>query len=314
MATTNNNGQCHSNSSSSSGNSHSEGRRGADAEQQQARWGGSAWKDQQHQHSRKPSDSKSSSNKGHHDEDRSLMTGVAALLTRTRRQMNFRLSTLARQQRERSIRLSSTSEQLVPIANAASEGADLSGVGGSELFHGDIHRSQSSVFERICPFDDGRPSSEGRIERARETSTAAADVELVTMEAGGGDIGDKGDVLRQAGLLSEEVGDDVPLLLVCKKTELLSEKAGGYDLPLLLVCKKTGDEGEGAGGDRALALSSLRRAGRVRHTTGDLTRLCREEEQGAGEDSAQEDRDSLISEAANGSQVSLALGCLFCAG
>lgn len=49
--------------------------------------------------------------------------------------------------------------------------------------------------------------------------------------------------------------------------------------------------GKVAGGERGMVMGTLRRGGRARNTTGNLVRLLKDEEQqGAGEDSAQEDK------------------------
>lgn len=187
--------------------------------------------------------------KGHGD-DRSFLRGLRFFVKSTRGLVNSYWSTVARQQRERSRRMSNSKSKALDGDDGIEEAEGLLGrgaqrAGAAGATNGTLHRSWSSI---------AVGSSQG--------GSTMQEVELSDIEAGSGSGGVRG------------MGFDA------------RELAGGGEAVALLPATEAGD-GTGYGGD--CALNSLRRGVRSRATTGDLILLARDEEQGAGEDSAQED-------------------------
>ena len=240
----------------------------------------------------------SPSNRKGHDEDRSLFSGVGQIVKRARRRVNSYLSALARQQRElaRQQRERERTKSSAPPAFEDAEAAESllenrngEGGGGNQAGNdgfsaqgqgqGLLHRSQSAIFVGNGPLslrDDSQKSPKALRQEQRESGNASIAIELANMEAGGGDFGD--------------ALEDVAL-------------GGGDEAAPLLPS----EEAEFSGGGGVEVAGSLRR-GHMRQTTGDLVRLHREEQQGAGEDSAQEDRER--SRGAAGAQVSRRSGII----
>ncbi|CAM9647254.1 unnamed protein product [Ectocarpus sp. 13 AM-2016] len=221
------------------------------------------------------------SNRKGHDEEETLLRGVGDLLTRARRGVNSYLSALARkqrnvarQQRERARRKPSSSTNcdflvdaeegvgLLSIAVGGTESADATKATLAAANGGPLHRSQSAVFVPSRP--DQQAADVSSSTSALETRSAG----VVT------DVGELRDVSEMDPFLQEEVpGLDAGCGVEVSAGELSARGVRG---------------GGGGGG------GSMNRAGRARLTTGDLVRLSREEGQGAGEDSAQdEDRERL---------------------
>ncbi|CAM9306872.1 unnamed protein product, partial [Ectocarpus sp. 12 AP-2014] len=222
------------------------------------------------------------SNRKGHDEEETLLRGVGDLLTRARRGVNSYFSALARkqsnvarQQRERARRESSSSNNYDFLVDAE-EGVGLLSiaVGGTESANattaaaaaaaaaangGPLHRSQSAVFV------PSRPD-----QRAADASSATSAMET-----------------RSAGVVTD-VGE---LRDVSEIDPFLRGEVAGLDAGCGVEASAGGSSARGGGG--GVGGGSMKRAGRAERTTGDLVRLHREE-QGAGEDSAQdEDRERL---------------------
>ncbi|CAB1103647.1 unnamed protein product [Ectocarpus sp. CCAP 1310/34] len=231
-----------------------------------------------------PPDTPGSNRKGH-DEEETLRRGVADLLTRVRRGVNSYLSALARKQRnvarqrrERARRKSSSSNNrdflvdaeeavgLLSIAVGGTESADATRAtvaAAAAANGGPLHRSQSAVFVPSRP-DQQAPDA--------SSATSAVETRSVGVVT---DVGELRDVSEMEAFLREEVpGLDAGCGVEASAGGLSARGVRG---------------GRGGGG-------SMNRAGRAGLTTGDLARLHREEEQGAGEGSAQdEDRERLRS-------------------
>lgn len=202
-----------------------------------------------------------SSNRKGHDEEQTLLRGVGNMMKRARRGVNSYFSALARQQkeiareqRERHRRKSSNYDILVE----AEEGVGLLAIAGAEdgaedgLENGTVTNGGPLHRSQSAVFVPSRPAEQ----------QADAPGSMVVSET------------RSAGVAADprELGD------VSESASFLDGVEGSY--------------GEAGGRLEAGEKNSLKRGGRVRLTTGDLVRLYREEEQGAGEDSAQdEDRE-----------------------
>ncbi|CAN0084987.1 unnamed protein product [Ectocarpus sp. 6 AP-2014] len=222
------------------------------------------------------------SNRKGHDEEETLLRGVGDLLTRARRGVNSYFSALARkqrnvarQQRERARRKSSSSNNcdflveaeegvgLLSIAGGGTESADATKAAAAAAANGGpLHRSQSAVFV------PSRPD-----QQAADASSATSALET-----------------RSAGVVTD-VGE---LRDVSEMDPFLQEEVEGLDAGCGVEASAGGLSARGGGGGGGGGGGSMNRAGRAGLTTGDLVRLYREEEQGAGEDSAQdEDRERL---------------------
>ena len=200
------------------------------------------------------------SNRKGHDEEQTLLSGVGNLMKRARRGVNSYFSALARQQkeiareqRERHRKKSSNFDFLVD----AEEGVGLLAIAGAES-------------EASRGLEDGAGTNGGPLHR----SQSAVFVPLRPQEEQA-DAPDPTTVLetRSSGVASD-LGE---LRDVSEASAFLQGVDGSYG---------------GAGGILQAGESTMKRGGRARLTTGDLVRLYREEEQWAGEDSAQdEDRE-----------------------
>ena len=233
--------------------------------------GGGGGQGQEHANA-SPSDRKG------HDEDKSMFSTVGQIVKRARRRVNSYLSALARQQRElarqqreRERKKSITSSPLEDAEAADSLLETRSGGGGrdgddfSAQGEGFLHRSQSAIFVghgQLSP--KGAQTPKGLRQHGGGANTPT-EIELGDIEAGGG-----------GGGLGDSLDDE--------------ERRGGGETASLLPSTEEGYFVGGGGGDGGKVAGSLRR-GHMSQTTGDLLRLQRVEQQGAGEDSAQEDRE-----------------------
>ncbi|CAM9147621.1 unnamed protein product, partial [Hapterophycus canaliculatus] len=208
------------------------------------------------------------SNRKGHDEEQTLIGGVGKLVKRARRGVNSYLSALARQQkeiarqqRERARKKSSNFDFLVDAEEgvgllAMAGGGDAAGAG---VGTGRPEATNGTPLHRSksAVFVPPRP--------VQQVDTPIATAVLET---------------RSTGVVS----DAVELQEVIETEAYVRRGDMGY-----------GIEGGVEATPGALARGvSMTRGGRAGMTTGDLIRLYREEEQGAGEDSAQdEDRERL---------------------
>lgn len=208
-----------------------------------------------------------SSNRKGHDEEQTLMGGVGNLVKRARRGVNSYFSALARQQkelarqqRERARKKSSTFDFLVDAEEgvgllAIAGGGDAAGAGGVG------GRAEAT---------DGAPlhrSKSAVFVPPRQAQQLETPISTTALET------------RSTGV----VEDAVELQDVGETDAFLQSGDMSYGL------EEGGGKGSVGASGRGVAMT---RGGRAGMTTGDLVRLYREEEQGAGEDSAQdEDRE-----------------------
>lgn len=198
-----------------------------------------------------------SSNRKGHDEEQTLLSGVGNLMKRARRGVNSYFSSLARQQkkfareqRERHRRKSSNFDSLI----GAEEGVGLLDIAaGAE--DGDD--------------ENGTGTNGGPLHRSQSAIFVPSRPEIQQAEAPGSTVVSE---TRSTGMAA----DPRELRDVSEAAAFLQGAEGRYG-------GTGGRLGAGAGE------SSMKRGGRARLTTGDLVRLYREEEQGAGEDSAQDE-------------------------
>lgn len=220
------------------------------------------------------------SNRKGHDEEETLLSGVGNLMKRARRGVNSYFSALARQQkeiaREQRLRHRRKSSKLDFLVDAE-EGAGLLSAAGAEDRAGDGLKNGAGASggplhrSRSAIFVPSRPEAQRQEEEAPGSTVVVLETRSSGMAA---DLGELRDVSEAA--------------------EFLQGVEGSF---------------EGDGGRLEAGGGSMKRGGRARLTTGDLVRLHREEEQGAGEDSAQdEDR-----ERSGASKVSTGVQSCFCA-
>lgn len=201
---------------------------------------------QQHPHA--------SMNRKGHAEASSVRSSVGLFVKSNVRWINSYWSAVARQQRQRSRRKNSAANALgdrQEEEDLLEKSAHAEAVSNSLL-----HRSHSAVFMEQDPT---QTIGSGRGETNRGT-----EIELATMEEGGGDV-------AAGGALSTR--------------ELIRR---GGETEALLPGSRAGPVGGEGGGD-SLKVGTLRRGGVMRATTGDLKMLIREEEPSREEQTQQQE-------------------------
>lgn len=200
------------------------------------------------------------SNRKGHDEEQTLLSGVGNMMKRARRGVNSYFSALARQQkeiareqRERHRRKTSNMDILID----AEEGVGLLAIGGG-------------TEDGTGGLENGAGTNGGPLHRSQSAVFVPSRPAEPQAEAP-----DSSTVLET--MSNDMAVDPAELRDVCDEASFLQDVKESH-------AETRGRLGAGE--------SSLKRGGLARLTTGDLVRLHREEEQGAGEDSAQdEDRE-----------------------
>lgn len=202
------------------------------------------------------------SNRKGHDEERTLLSGVGDMVKRARRGVNSYFSAAARQQkdfareqRQRHRKKSSNFDFLVD----AEEGVGLLAIAGGE-----------EVAKAGGGLESGAGTNGGPLHRSQSAIFVPSRLAEQQVDA-------LGPTMVSETMSSGVAADLGELRDVSEAAEFLQ----GVEASCA-----------GGAGGRLEKESSMKRGGRARLTTGDLVRLYREEEQGAGEDSAQdEDRE-----------------------
>eukprot|EP00903_Cladosiphon_okamuranus_P008576 g8227.t1 len=196
------------------------------------------------------------SNRKGHDEERTLLGGIGNLMKRARRGVNSYFSAAARQQkdfaREQRERHRRKSSNLNFLQDAE-EGVGLLAMADAEGETGDGPGLENAAWANGGPLHRSQSAVFVPIRPQEDDPTANFETRSTCVPADLGGLRD-----------------------VSKALELVNVNAT-YRVE---------------GGGLEAGVSTMKRGGRARLTTGDLVRLHREEEQGAGEDSAQdEDRE-----------------------
>lgn len=194
------------------------------------------------------------SNRKGHDEEQTLLSGVGNLMTRARRGVNSYFSAVARQQKE--------------IARETR------------------HRKKSSNFDFLVDAEEG----------VGLLSIAAAEDGLKNgVGTNGGPLHrSQSDVFVPSRPEEEQADTADPATMVSetRSSGMAADPGELRDVSEAAAFLQAVEESYGGAGGRRMEVERTMKRGRARLTTGDLTRLYREEEQGAGEDSAQdEDRE-----------------------
>ena len=224
------------------------------------------------------------SNRKGHDEEQTLLSGVGNLMRRARRGVNSYFSAAARQQkvfaREQRLRHRRKSSNL-------------------ELQR-ERHREKSSSFDFLVDAEEGV----GLLSISRAEDGAVGGLKNGIGTNGGPLHRSQSDVF--VPLRPDEEQADAPGPATVSETRSMAADPGELrDVSEAAAFLQGVEERHGGTGGRLIAGENTMKRGRARLTTGDLVRLYREEEQGAGEDSAQdEDR-----ERSGASKVSFVLMC-----
>ena len=194
----------------------------------------------------------------------SLTQSMSLYMKNTRRFFNSYWSKLAKQQRERTRKMAAANAKRSEDRDEGGVG-EVGGDGGGVATDPTFFRSRSLTLlerERQSPWENGTQPSALAPALSKELP---AELEMRDIEAG-------------AGSIDIEASDGRDL-------------EGGDEASPLLPATEAGD---GTQGGEGVVGRPLRRNDRVMMTTGDLTRLVTmdEEQQGAGEASAQEARDN----------------------